>query len=73
MVKYEDECLHCDTVCIGDGCPNRRVPHCYCDKCEKKKSCMNLTAGSCVKIVLLAYWTKWRLIENGKQSDIAYK
>ena len=33
MVKYEDECLHCDTVCIGDGCPNRRVPHCYCYRC----------------------------------------
>lgn len=33
MVIYENECLHCDTVCIGDGCSNRRVPHCYCDKC----------------------------------------
>ena len=33
MVKYEDECLHCDTVCIGDGCHNRMVPHCYCDRC----------------------------------------
>lgn len=30
---------------------------------EKKKSCTNLTAGSCVKIVLLVYWTKWRWIE----------
>lgn len=31
---------------------------------EKKKSCTNLTAGSCVKIVLLVYWTKWRWIET---------
>lgn len=38
MVKYEDECLHCDTVCIGDGCPNRRVPHCYCDRCGEEEN-----------------------------------
>lgn len=37
MIKYEDECLHCDTVCIGDGCPNRRVPNCYCDKCGEEE------------------------------------
>ena len=37
MVKYEDECLHCDTFCIGDGCPNRRVPHCYCDRCGEEE------------------------------------
>lgn len=37
MVKYEDECLHCDTVCIGDGCPNRMVPHCYCDMCGEEE------------------------------------
>ena len=37
MVKYEDECLHCDTVCIGDGCPNRMVPHCYCDSCGEEE------------------------------------
>lgn len=37
MVKYKDECLHCDTVCIGDCCPNRRVPHCYCDNCGEEE------------------------------------
>ena len=31
---------------------------------EKKKGCTNLTAGSCVKIVLLICWMKWRWIEN---------
>lgn len=31
---------------------------------EKKKSCTNLTAGSCVKIVLLICWMKWRWDEE---------
>lgn len=42
MIKYEDECLHCDTVCIGYGCPNRRVPHCYCDRCGEEEKLYEL-------------------------------
>lgn len=31
---YEDECVSCDLPCIGSACPNRNVPHYFCDDCE---------------------------------------
>ena len=36
MTKYENECCGCATEsypCLGSACPNRHVPHFYCDKC----------------------------------------
>lgn len=38
MVKYEDECVGCppELGCLGSACPNRNVPHLYCDKCGKE-------------------------------------
>ena len=38
MIKYEDECVGCppEMGCIGDSCPNRNVPHLYCDKCGEE-------------------------------------
>ncbi len=36
MIKYEDNCVDCAVPgypCIGSSCPNRRVPHYYCDEC----------------------------------------
>lgn len=36
MIKYEDECCGCAVPaypCMGTACPNRKVPHFYCDKC----------------------------------------
>jgi hypothetical protein len=33
MVKYENQCVGCET-CIGSSCKYRRVPVLYCDKCE---------------------------------------
>ena len=35
MIKYEDECVGCpkEMGCLGNACPNRNVPHLYCDKC----------------------------------------
>lgn len=33
MKKIENECLHCDTYCMGSSCPNRRVVRFYCDRC----------------------------------------
>ena len=36
MIKYENECCGCATEsypCMGSACPNRNVPHFYCDKC----------------------------------------
>ena len=38
-IRYEDECCSCATEnypCMGSSCPNRNVPHLYCDKCEKE-------------------------------------
>ena len=36
MIQYEDECCDCATPgypCLGASCPNRNVPHYYCDDC----------------------------------------
>ena len=32
-IKYEDECVGCppEMGCLGSACPNRNVPHYYCD------------------------------------------
>ena len=37
MITYEDECVGCPTEigCLGSACPNRNVPHLYCDKCKE--------------------------------------
>ena len=35
-VKYENECCDCAVPgypCMGSSCPNRNVPHYFCDKC----------------------------------------
>ena len=36
MIKYENECVDCppEMGCLGIGCPNREVPHLYCDRCD---------------------------------------
>lgn len=37
-IRYEDECCGCAVPaypCMGDACPNRNVPHLYCDKCKE--------------------------------------
>lgn len=36
MVKLENDCCGCAVPaypCVGDSCPNRQVPHYYCDEC----------------------------------------
>lgn len=33
MVKYENQCVGCET-CIGSSCKYKRVPVLYCDKCK---------------------------------------
>lgn len=41
MIKYEDECCGCATEsypCLGNACPNRNVPHMYCDACGEETS-----------------------------------
>lgn len=37
MTRLENDCCECATPgypCKGDSCPNRNVPHYYCDKCK---------------------------------------
>lgn len=39
MIKYENECCGCSVPaypCLGNYCPNRNVPHYYCDRCGKE-------------------------------------
>ena len=39
MITYENECCGCATPaypCMGDACPNRNVPHLYCDRCKEE-------------------------------------
>lgn len=39
MVMMENECCCCATEnypCAGSACPNRNVPHLYCDECEEE-------------------------------------
>lgn len=35
MIEYENECVGCppEMGCLGTSCPNKRVPHRYCDGC----------------------------------------
>lgn len=39
MIECYDECVGCTGMglhCIGAGCPNRNVPHFYCDNCHNE-------------------------------------
>jgi hypothetical protein len=39
MIEYESECVGCTSLglhCIGEHCPNRNVPHYYCDECGEE-------------------------------------
>ena len=35
---HENECVGCpkEMGCLGDGCPNRNVPHYSCDECGEE-------------------------------------
>lgn len=36
MLKFENHCVDCGKSCLGQICPNRRVPTYYCDRCGKE-------------------------------------
>ena len=39
MRTVTDECCGCATggyPCLGSSCPNRRVPHYFCDRCKEE-------------------------------------
>lgn len=57
MVTMEDECCGCAVPaypCMGSACPNRNVPHLYCDKCEEEVEDLYKTEDGelCAKCVL---------------------
>lgn len=35
-ITFENECVGCppEMGCMGDSCPNRKVAHYFCDKCD---------------------------------------
>ncbi len=39
-VVFENECVGCppEMGCLEDSCPNRRVAHYFCDKCDAEVS-----------------------------------
>lgn len=43
MIVYENECVGCppEMGCLGVICPNRRVPHYYCDECGEETEHLN--------------------------------
>ena len=57
MITYEDECCGCATPsypCMGDACPNRNVPHLYCDRCKEEADTLYEYEGEqvCVDCIL---------------------
>lgn len=59
MITYEDECVNCGLPCLGTSCPNRNVPHFYCDDCgdeedlyeyEGEQLCIKCIEGRLVKV-----------------------
>ena len=44
MISFEDECVGCPTHmgCLGRACPNKNVPHYYCDECGEEWDPENL-------------------------------
>lgn len=40
MIRYENECVGCppEMGCMGAACRYRKVPHYYCDECDKEET-----------------------------------
>ena len=36
MQRIENDCVGCELYCLGNSCPNRNVPHYYCDDCGRE-------------------------------------
>ena len=34
--RLENDCVDCGMHCLGSACPNRSVPHYYCDCCGEE-------------------------------------
>lgn len=55
MIRYFDECLGCAVPaypCMGDSCPNRHVPHYYCNDCGNETKLYEFEGEQlCIKCV----------------------
>ena len=64
-IRYEDECCGCAVPgypCLGSECPNRHVPHLYCDKCEDEVEELYKTEnGELCAICVLEMYEKVRI------------
>ena len=55
-IRCEDECVGCPTEmgCMGSACPNRNVPHLYCDRCKEEADTLYEYEGEqvCIDCIL---------------------
>lgn len=61
MRKLEDECVGCKDLglhCFGDSCPNKDVPHFYCDECGDETTLYDTEYGELCADCLLEKFHK---------------
>lgn len=61
MIRYEDDCVGCKDLglyCLGLTCPNRNVPHYYCDECGYEETLYNTDFGELCADCLLSKFPK---------------
>ena len=63
MIRYENQCVGCppEMGCLGSTCPNRNVPHYYCDECGEEIEHLFEMYGeelceSCLKAIFKKVW-----------------
>ncbi len=62
MLIYENECVGCKSEfgghCLGSVCPNRNVPHYYCDRCGEETELYDFEGEQLCAECLLKNFTK---------------
>lgn len=61
MIKYEEDCVGCppEIGCLGSSCPNRNVPHTYCDRCGDEAQLYQFSGEQICKDCLSAEIDEW--------------
>lgn len=79
MIHYENECCGCAVPaypCRGSSCPNRNVPHFYCDDCGNEFDPKELYDVEdqmlCEKCTLLQYSTVAQRLKEGAYEMDSY-
>lgn len=63
MKILENECVSCGLPCLGNSCPNRNVPHYYCDECQEEDTLYDSEFGELCADCLLK---KFPVIEGSE-------